>query len=129
MAVKKITKNKVRTIKKNIRKNYFYLFFITILVVIISAFIVKESNLFGNPKVIKTVIKQTLVRRSVDQGFINNALTGRAVDVNTGKIVQAARIFSPNDRKVYLELDLNLPPVGTVVDYIRYKDGRYVDHG
>ncbi len=77
----------------------------------------------------KTVMKQVLMKRSKDNGLINRGLTGKAVDVNTGKIIAAARIFTPTDKTVYLELDFNSAPKGTVIDYIRYKKGRYVDHG
>ena len=76
-----------------------------------------------------TVKKQVVVRRSKDLGLITRGLTGKAVDVNTGKIVKAARIFSLDDKAVYLQLDLQSAPKGTVLDYIRYKNGRYVDHG
>lgn len=76
-----------------------------------------------------TLNKQVLQKRSKDLGFIDRGLTGTAVDVNTGKVVKAARIFTANDKVVYLELDFNTAPKGTVIDYIRYKNGRYVDHG
>jgi len=76
-----------------------------------------------------TVKKQVVVRRSKDLGLIARGLTGKAVDINTGKIVKAARIFSLDDKAVYLQLDLQNAPKGTVIDYIRYKNGRYVDHG
>ncbi len=82
------------------------------------------------PQVVqKTIIKQEVVRRSKDNGIINKGLTGKAIDVNTGKIINAARVFSTQDKTVYLELDFNSAPKGTVIDYIRYKKGRYVDHG
>ncbi len=87
---------------------------------------------FLKPKArVKTVImnKQVLVKRSKSPGIIQRGLTGKAIDVNTGKIVTAARVFSGDDKTVYLELDLQSPPKGTVIDYIRYKDGKYVDHG
>ncbi len=76
-----------------------------------------------------TVQKQVAVRRSKDPGFMSRGLTGKAVDVNTGKIVKAAKIFSPDDKVVYLEVDLVNAPKDTVIDIIRYKNGRYVDHG
>lgn len=84
----------------------------------------------NKPQVKKiTINKQVLQKRSQDLGLISRGLTGKAIDVSTGRIVKAARIFSPDDKTVYLELDLNSAPKGTIVDYIRYKEGRYVDHG
>ncbi len=66
-----------------------------------------------------TVQKEVLQKRSKTPGIIERGLTGKAVDVNTGKIVTAARVFSSTDNTVYLELDLNTPPLGTLLDYIR----------
>lgn len=105
----------------------FLLLFLLLAAIALGVMIYKQ---LAKPKV-KTIMvnKQVLQKRSKDLGFITRGLTGKAVDVNTGKIVKAARIFSSNDKTVYLEIDLNLAPQGTVIDYIRYKNGRYVDHG
>lgn len=75
------------------------------------------------------VVKQVLVRRSKTPNIITQATTAKAIDVNTGKVVTAARVFSTSDKTVYLSLDLDKPQVGTRIDYIRYLFGRYVDHG
>jgi len=46
----------------------------------------------------KTVTKQqVLVRRSKIPNVIVNATTAKAIDVKTGKVIQAARVFSLND--------------------------------
>jgi hypothetical protein len=110
-------------------KGFFWL--IAGLILLVSGGLVyKNINQLNAPKT-KTVMvtKQIVVKRSKDLGLIYRALTGKAIDVNTGKIVTAARLFSLNDKNIYLELDLNTPPKGTVIDYIRYKNGKYVDHG
>ncbi len=77
----------------------------------------------------KTVVKQVLVRRSKIPNIIVKATTARAIDVKTGKVITAARVFSFNDKTVYLALDLDSAKTGTFIDYIRYLNGRYVDHG
>lgn len=77
----------------------------------------------------KTVVKQVLVRRSKIPNVIVAATTAKAIDVKTGKVIAAARIFSLNDKTVYLVLDLDNAKSGTNIDYIRYLNGRYVDHG
>lgn len=117
--------------RKSFFKNPFSLFFMFFIVVTVIALGIKAYQVHQKQPVMsrKTIIKQTLVRRSKDLGLISRGLTGKAIDVNTGKIVKAARVFSPDDKTVYLELDLNAPPKGTIIDYLRYKDGRYVDHG
>jgi hypothetical protein len=121
-----------KVITKNIEELFAGKFMATfiILFVIVAGLVIYQQTAKLRSQT-KTVIikKQVLIRRSHDLGFIYRGLTGKAIDVNTGKIVLAARIFSVNDATVYLELDLQTPPKGTLVDYIRYKDGRYVDHG
>ncbi|GEM_PF-1206691 len=77
----------------------------------------------------KTVIKQVLIRRSKILNVIIKATTAKAIDVKTGKVITAARVFSLVDKTIYLALDLNSPKSGTHIDYIRYLNGRYVDHG
>lgn len=77
----------------------------------------------------KTVVKQVIVRRSKIPNVIVQATTAKAIDVKTGKVITAARVFSTVDKTVYLALDLDKPKSGTNIDYIRYLNGRYVDHG
>ncbi len=77
-----------------------------------------------------TLMKESLVRRSKVPNVIIKATTAKAVDVSTGKVVRAARIFSSvNDKTIYLGLDLHAPKIGTRIDYVRYLNDRYVDHG
>lgn len=77
----------------------------------------------------RTVVKQVIVRRSKIPNVIAKATTAKAIDVKTGKVITAARIFTPNDKTIYLALDLDSAKSGTNIDYIRYLNGRYVDHG
>jgi len=104
--------------------------FLTVLVVFIAGMVLYRQLWLLKPHVkMITVNKQILQKRSKSLGYVNRGLTGSAIDVSTGKIVKATRIFSADDKTVYLELDFNSAvPKGLVVDYIRYKDGKYVDH-
>lgn len=77
----------------------------------------------------KTISKQILVRRSKIPDVITKATTAKVIDVKTGKVIQAASIFLLNDKTIYLVLDLDNAKSGTFIDYIRYLNGRYVDHG
>lgn len=107
-----------------------FLFLFIVLVVFLGGLLLyKQFGKAKPPTRTITMNKQVLQKRSKNLGYIQRGLTGKAIDVNTGKIVKAARIFSPDDKTVYLELDFNSVPKGTVIDYIRYKNGRYVDHG
>ena len=107
--------------------NKFLSVLILIAIVITTLVLFKNQGQHGANTI--TIKKQVLLRRSKDLGFIQRGLTGKAVDVNSGKIVLAARVFSLNDSTVYLELDLQQPQAGTLIDYIRYKNGRYIDNG
>lgn len=102
---------------------------VSLFIIVIGLAIYEQTIYSKYRKKTVTIEKQVLVRRSIDPEIIKRELTGKAIDVNTGKIVLAARIFTLNDSTVYLELDVLHPPVGTLVDYIRYKNGRYVDNG
>ncbi len=77
----------------------------------------------------KTVVKQVIVRRSKIPNIIVAATTAKTIDVKTGKVITAARVFTLDDKTVYLGLDLDSAKSGTNIDYIRYLNGRYVDHG
>jgi len=77
----------------------------------------------------QTVVKQVIVRRSKIPNVIVNATTAKAIDVKTGKVITAVRVFTLDDKTVYLGLDLDSAKSGTNIDYIRYLNGRYVDHG
>ncbi len=120
-----------RHIKDVVSQKKFYILFVVLILITVGAVAVKMYQASKQETAVpKTVIKQVLVKRSKDNSIIDKGLTGKAVDVNTGKIIAAARVFSTQDKTVYLELDFNEgAPKGTVIDYIRYKKGRYVDHG
>lgn len=134
-----IQKQKIHTENEKLKSGFtnmlsqrkFALLFILMIIVVIGLFFAKTYRFQPKtPTVIKkTVMKQMLVTRSKDKGVLIRGLTGKAFDVNTGKVVKAARIFSLDDKSIYLELDFNNAPKGLVIDYLRYKDGKYVDHG
>lgn len=102
-----------------------------ILIIVIATMVsISMFQSFKKPQVKKvSITKQVIKKRSKDSGIISRALTGKEIDLKTGKILTAARIFSQSDKTVYLELDLSNPPTGTLIDYIRYKEEKYVDHG
>lgn len=106
----------------------FALVFVMFLIVIGGLISYQRSKNVKPPVRTMVVNRQYLQKRSRVLGIITRGLTGNSIDVNTGKIVKAARIFTPTDKKVYLELDLNNAPIGTIIDVIRYRGGRYVNH-
>lgn len=84
----------------------------------------------NQPQKVQTTVKQEiLVRRSQIPNIIYKATTAKIIDVKTGKVIKASNLFTLQDKTVYLVLDLASPKIGTHIDYIRYLNGRYVDHG
>ncbi len=77
----------------------------------------------------QVVNKPVVVRRSKEPNVIVNATTAKKIDAVTGKVITAARVFFVDDKTIFLALDLNNPSIGTRIDYVRYLNGRYVDHG
>lgn len=76
----------------------------------------------------KEVKQQVAVRRSKPKGIIKVATTAKKIDPRTQSVVLAARIFTLSDKTVYLVLDLNNPPVGTPIDIIKTRNGKFVNH-
>lgn len=104
---------------------------IILLVAIVAALLIYKTyqQFKANQSEKKTVVKQVIVRRSKIPNVIVTATTAKAIDVKTGKVITAARLFTLDDKIVYLALDLDSAKSGTNIDYIRYLNGRYVDHG
>ncbi len=119
---------------KNTLRNKFFLSFLGVLIVTLGAIVFRTYQLSAQPKnqpaaTTNNTPSQTLVRRSKIPNIITKATTAKTIDVKTGKVIQAARIFSIDDKTIYLSLDLNKPDLNTRIDYIRYLNGRYGDHG
>ncbi len=73
----------------------------------------------------KTVMVKT---RSKTPGIIKQVATAKAIDVKTSLPIQPTNKFTTKDKYVYLSLVLNNPTAGTRIDYVRYINGRYLDH-
>lgn len=69
-----------------------------------------------------------VVKRSKELGYISTVTTSKGVDQKTNKPINPTANFTPTDNPIYLVADVNNPPVGSRIDYIRYLNGRYVDH-
>jgi hypothetical protein len=103
---------------------------IFVIVVTGALIVLRGGQQFGNFKQAPAnTVNEVLVRRSKIPNTINQATTAKIIDVKTGRVIQASQVFSTDDKTVYLSLGLNKPEVNTRIDYIRYLNGRYVDHG
>ncbi len=76
----------------------------------------------------KNPVKPVLIRRTKSKGIIKVATTAKKIDPKTQNIILAARVFTPVDKTIYLVLDLDNPPVGTPIDIIKTRNGKYVNH-
>ena len=111
-----------------LRGKKIYIIILAFLLVVILV-LVGYQTYKNQSKAKKTVVQQQIVRRSKILGVIIRATTAKAIDVKTGKVITAARVFTLGDKTIYLALDLNSAKNGTSIDYIRYLNGRYIDHG
>ena len=78
---------------------------------------------------IRRTVKLGMVRRSEDPQKITQVTTATTIDAITGKVLHPSSTFSINDKNIYLVVKLNTPTVGSHVDYIRYFNGKFIDHG
>ncbi len=89
---------------------------------------------FKKPLLTKTNIAKTNstraspLPRSKKPGTIKYVVTSKGIDPKTGQEVNPTNTFSANDKQVYLVMGLNSPQVGTKIEYVRYLNGRYIDH-
>lgn len=61
-------------------------------------------------------------------GMILGATTTKSVDPKTGKGEVEVATFSTKDPIVYVVLQVNKPKKDTKFEYVRYFNGKYVDH-
>lgn len=66
--------------------------------------------------------------RSKAPGVISAAITAHGYNPKTGSVIKPDKYFSPKDRQLYLALNINKPKVGTRIEYVRYLQGKYLDH-
>ena len=66
--------------------------------------------------------------RSSAPGVVLAALTAHGYNSKTGSAVKPDKYFSPKDKQIYLLMNVNKPKVGTRIEYVRYLQGKYLDH-
>lgn len=75
-----------------------------------------------------TVKKVTIPPRSIAPGVILAALTAHGYNPKTGSAIKPDKYFSPKDKQIYLLMNVNKPKIGTRIEYVRYLQGKYLDH-
>lgn len=73
-------------------------------------------------------IKNTVLPRSKAPGIITAALTAHGYNPKTGSAIKPDKYFSTKDNQIYLLMNVNKPKVGTRIEYVRYLQGKYLDH-
>lgn len=79
--------------------------------------------------VTKQEVKPTQKPRSQAPGIIIKATTTKAIDPKTGEATAPNKYFAPLDKALFLVSNLNNSPSGTRIEYVRYLNGKYLDHG
>ncbi len=74
------------------------------------------------------LVKINVAPRSKAPGLINAAITAHGFNPKTGAAVKPTKYFSPKDKQVYLLMNVNKPKVGSHIEYVRYLQGKYLDH-
>lgn len=77
----------------------------------------------------KTVTKKTAAPpRSKAPGVIRAAITAHGYNPKTGAAIKPDKYFSPKDKQLFLLLNVNKPKIGAHIEYVRYLQGKYLDH-
>jgi len=79
-------------------------------------------------KVPAKISQKIIPPRSKAPGVISAAITAHGYNPQTGSAIKPDKYFSPKDRQLYLALNINKPKVGTHIEYVRYLQGKYLDH-
>lgn len=67
--------------------------------------------------------------RSKASGVITQVVTAKGVDLKTGEAINPISQFSKTDKTIFVVLTLKNPKVGTKFEYVRYLNGKFLDHG
>lgn len=62
------------------------------------------------------------------KGMILSAQTTKALDPKTGQGLNPTTVFSARDPEIFVALSVDKPKKGTKFEYVRYLNGKYVDH-
>lgn len=74
------------------------------------------------------VAKATTSPTQPKKGLILKAEMTKRLDTKTGQGLDAATVFSPNEPAIYMAMSVDKPVKGTKFEYVRYLNGKYVDH-
>ena len=101
------------------------LILIGILVVVISVVV-----FFGYSKFSKKATPSLKnVQETVSDLFVVKAITAKAINDKTGEPINPTKYFSPTQADIFLVNSLKSAPLGTHIEFVRYFNGIYLDHG
>ncbi len=72
--------------------------------------------------------QKVVMPRSKAPGIVTAALTAHGYNSKTGSAIKPDKYFAPKDPQVFLLMNVNKPKVGDRVEYVRYLQGKYLDH-
>lgn len=104
----------------------------TPLLIVIIIVLIGAAGFLGyqvtRPKTSTKSSQKVIPPRSKAPGVISAAITAHGYNPKTGSVIKPDKYFSPKDRQLYLALNINKPKVGTHIEYVRYLQGKYLDH-
>ena len=80
------------------------------------------------PKFSFPVSPAPLAKRSKAPGLVLGATTATGFNTTTGQPINAKKEFLSTDKSIVLLMSMKNPPVGTRIEYVRYLNGKYLDH-
>jgi len=83
------------------------------------------SSTTPSAKVTKKVV---VSQRSKTPGVVLAALTAHGYNPKTGAAIKPDKYFTTKDTPLYLLMNINKPKIGTRLEYVRYLQGKYLDH-
>lgn len=69
------------------------------------------------------------ISKTAAKKIILSARTTKEVDPRTGIGKRTVTVFSTKSPVIYVSLAVARPPLGTKFEYVRYFNGKYIDHG
>lgn len=121
---------------KSNKKGFASLIIVVVVVLAIAGFLAYQRR--GKTASVKNTSPTSQVRSffsnllgqkpSQPTGMILGATTTKSVDPKTGKGGVEVTTFSNKDPIVYVVLQVNKPKKDTKFEYVRYFNGKYVDH-
>lgn len=112
------------------QKGLTHILILVIIVALAGASIFGYTHYLKNKQPSKDIsTKKVTLGRSKAPGIVSNLALTKEIDAKTGLPKSAGKNFSQKDQAIYLTMNLNKAKKGTNIEYVRFINGQYLDHG